>query len=323
MNNTKLTLLSAMLSSTLFTGLSMASETATEPLKMGVQSTHLRILLTNDDGWNAPGIRAAYAALTKAGHIVTVVAPSNGQSGSGARKTYWGKISAVHPDLSKSPEYKNANVWSVGPVKNGTTAGEGSSAVPGSPADSVLFGLSSVFENKKPDLVIAGTNSGQNTGSTVSNSGTFGAALEAAKEGIPAIAISQEIGGDYDVNSTETPDFGHASAYLVNLVRALINNADQNALLPQHTVLNVNYPRHEAKGTKYTSLATKDSFTTSYAQKTPGIYEIGYSFTGDKENTETDVGALLQGYAAVTLIDSSYGVPPATGWNASSLKLSK
>jgi len=86
--------------------------------------------------------------------------------------------------------------------------------------------------------------------------------------------------------------------------------------------LNVNYPIANAKGTEYVGLAAQDSFDTSYSQESPGVYTVGYSFSGDRANSSLDAGALTQGYATLTLIDPSYGVPKAPGWEAALLKLS-
>ena len=132
------------------------------PQEASAETRHLRILLTNDDGYNTPGIQAVRSALLESGHDVTLVAPLENQSGSGARVTSSGVL-----------QYKQQSdgVWSVD----------------GSPADSVLVGLLHIMKEQAPDLVISGANFGQNPGYAI-NSGTVGAATVAMYAGFPAIA---------------------------------------------------------------------------------------------------------------------------------------
>jgi 5'/3'-nucleotidase SurE len=110
----------------------------------------LRILLTNDDGYDAPGIRAMHERLVAAGHDVTLVAPLNDQSGSGIRVTTQGKL--YYEDHAPA-------VWSVD----------------GTPADAVLVGLQHILADDPPDLVVSGANFGPNLG-YAGSSGTVGAA---------------------------------------------------------------------------------------------------------------------------------------------------
>ena len=130
----------------------------------------LRILLTNDDGFESPGLRALNEALSAAGHDVYVIAPASQQSGASASVTTRGVKVTELPD----------NVWSVH----------------GRPADAVRVGLGYIMHDYPPDLVVSGANFGQNTGQDVNVSGTFGAAITAHQLGIPAIAVSVEIKPD-------------------------------------------------------------------------------------------------------------------------------
>ena len=124
----------------------------------------LTILLTNDDGYLSPGIRAMRQALLDQGHEVLMVAPAENQSGSSA---------SISPDGITVTDH-GLNVWSV----------------EGRPADAVRFGLGQLMADQPPDLVISGINFGQNVGADVMISGTVGAATTAVRLGIPAIAIS-------------------------------------------------------------------------------------------------------------------------------------
>ena len=127
----------------------------------------LTILLTNDDGYLSPGIRAMRQALLDQGHEVLMVAPAENQSGSSA---------SISPDGITVTDH-GLNVWSVD----------------GRPADAVRFGLGQLMADQPPDLVISGINFGQNVGADVMISGTVGAATTAVRLGIPAIAISASI----------------------------------------------------------------------------------------------------------------------------------
>ena len=127
----------------------------------------LTILLTNDDGYLSPGIRAMRQALLDQGHEVFMVAPAENQSGSSA---------SISPDGITVTDH-GLNVWSVD----------------GRPADAVRFGLGQLMADQPPDLVISGINFGQNVGADVMISGTVGAATTAVRLGIPAIAISASI----------------------------------------------------------------------------------------------------------------------------------
>ncbi|AOR36419.1 hypothetical protein BFF78_39960 [Streptomyces fodineus] len=115
----------------------LTTPTATAAPPAATAPRPLRILLTNDDGYDAPGIRMLYDRLTAAGHDVTIVAPLTNQSGAGTRLSSAPTIGVRHPQ---------PKVW----------------AVDGSPADAVGFALAAVFAHGAPDLVVSGTNSGPN-----------------------------------------------------------------------------------------------------------------------------------------------------------------
>jgi 5'/3'-nucleotidase SurE len=197
---------------------------------VAAEKSPLRILLTNDDGYDAPGIKAVRAALLRAGHKVTLVAPLQNQSGSGAQVTTSGTLDY---------EEQSPGVYSVD----------------GSPADSVLVGLLHIMADEPPDLVVSGANFGQNLGYAI-NSGTVGAATVAMYAGFPAIAISvgvdlSEAGAKpYPFPSTLRA-FAGATKLTVDLIEDLRKNRSGNGdLLPGHTILNVNYPALEPEKIK-------------------------------------------------------------------------
>ncbi|NMO14341.1 acid phosphatase [Pyxidicoccus fallax] len=187
----------------------------------------LRILLTTDDGINGAGMRILRDTLCAAGHQVTVVAPSADRSGSSGALT--------------------TNVV-MRTTRGGFPCGEGTGAswaVTGTPVDSVLFGLSVVFREQRPDLVISGMNYGQNVGRAVNHSGTVGAAVAAAEEGVPSLAVSiglnlADSGTGFSQTLAAAP---HVATYVKDLAERLRDTVGRDErLLPDRVALNVNYP---------------------------------------------------------------------------------
>ncbi|MGR4879577.1 5'/3'-nucleotidase SurE [Streptomyces sp. LARHCF249] len=183
----------------------------------------LRILLTNDDGYNAPGIRKAFERLTAAGHDVTIVAPLTNQSGTGTKMMSGPTLAVKHPE---------PKVW----------------AVDGTPGDSVAFGLAEVFADRAPDLVVSGTNFGPNVAGLATHSGTVGGAVAALESGVPAIALST--GGLAAPDPVTTVNaMGPTVDFAVKLIDRLRARARSGRLLPEGVGLNVNHPVVGADGT--------------------------------------------------------------------------
>jgi len=153
-------------------GTTTTTEAAAEPL---------RLLVTNDDGVEGAGIDALVEALAELPDTeVTVVAPATDQSGTGDT------TSPAPPAASETT----------------LTSGHEAIAVEGYPADAVTHALTSVFTEEPPDLVVSGINAGQNLGPVAAQlSGTVGAARTAAAAGVPALAVSQGIGAEFDYAS--------------------------------------------------------------------------------------------------------------------------
>ncbi len=131
----------------------------------------LHILLANDDGIGAPGLRALAAAAVAAGHRVTVVAPETERSGASSSIT-------VHGEL----ELRSVDWTGVGVDQ--------AWALSGTPADCGKVALHYLLAGDRPDVVLSGVNRGQNTGTCVLYSGTCGAAFEGSLLGIPSLAVS-------------------------------------------------------------------------------------------------------------------------------------
>lgn len=178
----------------------------------------LDILLTNDDGFAAPGLQAMAEALTRAGHRVRVVAPETDQSGTSARIST-GEFSV----REESP---------------------GVHAVAGSPADAVWVALGVVLKDDLPDLVVSGANRGQNLGAITHLSGTVGAAVMATLNGVPAIAVST--GLDFAEQAQGFPStiaaYPQTARFVTRLIDALARAAEAGPLLPPGVLLNINHP---------------------------------------------------------------------------------
>ncbi|WP_280587125.1 5'/3'-nucleotidase SurE [Halorubrum sp. Boch-26] len=178
----------------------------------------LEILLTNDDGIDAVGIRALSDALSRE-HDVTVVAPNQNQSGVGGTRSWW----------ETTVEYTE------------TDAGY---AVEGTPADCVA--VAEVALDLDPDIVVSGCNHGPNIGAHIlGQSGTVGAAMEAAFLGTPAIAVSLYDRGNLPVPPTlDNGDFALAAEAVLDLLERVEGvEGDEGAALPFGAdVLNVNAP---------------------------------------------------------------------------------
>ena len=169
----------------------------------------MQILLTNDDGVFAPGLRALRKELLRLGEV-TVVAPAMEQSG------------VAHSITLLSPLV----VKQVDDV-DGTTLGW---KVEGSPADSVKLGICELMP-RPPDLIVSGINSGSNAGINVLYSGTVAAAIEGAFFKITSIAVSLEL--------SEHFDFPHAARHAVRVIEKILANKPANGSL-----FNVNLPAH-------------------------------------------------------------------------------
>jgi 5'-nucleotidase len=169
----------------------------------------LRIMVTNDDGVGAPGIAAVVDALQNLKNVeVRVVAPATNQSGTGG-------------NFSTTPLV-------VTPAT--TASGDPATAVAGFPADTVLYDV--LGAHADPDLVVSGINQGQNLGNITELSGTVGAARQANRLGIPAIAVSQGLAANIDYS---------IAARLVALVVGAFRHSYQHWTGPGQT-LNLNVP---------------------------------------------------------------------------------
>lgn len=179
-----------------------------------------RILITNDDGVASSGLMAAYEAVKDLGEVF-VVAPATQQSAVGRSMTLFEPLR-----IGRLP-FGDTTAYSV----NGT------------PTDSVILGMFVVMD-RLPDVVISGINVGENlSAEAATTSGTIGAALEAANQGVPAIAVSMRVEdeGDKFLDTGRIRDYVAAQRVIRRLTLCVLDNA-----MPQGVdVLNVNVP-HDA-----------------------------------------------------------------------------
>ncbi|QCS43365.1 5'/3'-nucleotidase SurE [Natrinema versiforme] len=190
------------------------------------------ILLTNDDGIDAPGIRALHDALSAVG-TVTVVAPDRNRSAVGRSLSYGRTRSA---DDDRSLDLEADSFTSLVPH----TDHDLGYAVDGTPCDCAIVGVKAL--EPAPDIVVSGCNSGANLGTYVfSRSGTVSAAMEAAFLGTPSIAVSMDtLGHDGDL---EPADFERAG----EIAATLVDGAPGTGLFDRVDYLNVNVPRPDCK----------------------------------------------------------------------------
>ncbi len=230
------------------------------------------ILLTNDDGIQAPGLRALKEALGGLGEL-WVVAPAVEQSG------------VSHGFSLRGPLL-------VDEVKrNGDLFGY---AVGGTPVDAVKVALQALLP-KPPDLVVSGINRGENTGVDLLYSGTVAGAMEAAVMGFPAMAISQ-VGPDYD-------EFSAAADFARRICQQVVSNS-----LPPGVMLNVNVPplsSSQIRGVKVTRQGS--SHYEEYLERREETNGVKYYWTRwakslTEDSDGTDVKAVRDGYISVTPI---------------------
>ena len=241
----------------------------------------LDILLTNDDGYDAPGLRVLRAALVADGHAVSVVAPARNRSGA-----------------SVSISTEGTLTWRE--VEPGVVA------VEGTPADCVRLALT-MLRDSPPDLLVSGINFGQNVGSGTLSSGTVGAALTGASLGVPAIAVSQTVDAN-DILGTERY-FPAAAAVTVALVRAL-RAQPPGPLLPRGMTLNLNHPARAAadvKGVKLTRQGRSTLYTLVYKREGAAAVSLAFAPNAVAETVpDADTTALAEGYVSLTPLDGSW-----------------
>lgn len=229
------------------------------------------ILISNDDGITAPGIRTLVKVAKKVGDVV-VVAPNSPQSGMGHAITIGNTLR-----LDRSTAFEDVEAWECS----------------GTPADCVKLAKYHVLKNRQADLVVSGINHGSNSSISVLYSGTMSAAIEAAIEGLPAIGFSL---CDYGHEA----DFSHTEEYVEKLIRQALKFK-----IPENTTLNVNLPKKSEepiKGIKVCRQAHakwQEEFDERLDPNNRKYYWMTGSFVNFDKGEDTDEWALVNNYVSV------------------------
>jgi len=232
------------------------------------------ILLTNDDGIRSPGLWAAAAELSKIG-FVTVAAPREQSTGMGRSLP-----STSDGIIRKEQVQVNGQEWSV-------------YAVGGSPAQAVLHGILEIIPTK-PDLVVSGINYGENVGTGITISGTVGAAMEAASNGILSLAVSLETDPHYHLTHSDEIDFKTAGHFTGLFARLIL----EKKLPPGVDLLKVEVPRHATPKTEWqmTRLSHLRYYESVPAEResweVPGPITYRHEENMQEEWEDTDVNVL-------------------------------
>lgn len=228
------------------------------------------ILVTNDDGITAPGIRKLAEFMGEIGEVV-VVAPNSPQSGKGHAITI--NSTLTYEEIHLDENQKNYSLS-------------------GTPVDCVKFALDKIL-TRKPDLVVSGINHGANSSINVIYSGTMSAAVEAGVEGLQAIGFSL-------LDFSWDADFSQAKKYIQQIVRNVLENP-----IPKGIVLNVNIPKlpeKEIKGIKVCKQAQakwEESFDERINPHGKKYYWLTGYFNNMDNSQDADEIALSEGYISI------------------------
>lgn len=222
-----------------------------------------RILVTNDDGIHADGLKALEKALLPLGEV-TVVAPDSERSATSQSITIHAPLRLRRID-------------------------ERHYSVSGTPADSIILALHQLLK-EKPDLVVSGINPGANLGENVIYSGTVAAALEATLHGVPAIAVSYA--------SRKQLEFSASAAFAAQLAAKVLEEG-----LPSGVMLNVNVPRGEVRGVRVTRQSRKITQNVIFEKQDPRgrpYYWQDETVSFDNVEPDSDYAAIIAHEISIT-----------------------
>jgi 5'-nucleotidase len=249
-----------------------------------MSSQRPRILITNDDGYNAPGIVALEEALSEIGDCY-VVAPESEQSGASHSLTLGRPLRITQ---------REERHWTVD----------------GTPTDCVTFAINRILSAEElPDICCSGINAGANLGDDATYSGTVAGALEATILGVPGLAFSLAVYRDLD--------FTESAKVAAEITKKALAEG-----LPVWTLLNVNVPKGVPAGIRVTRQGFKNAKPVISEHLDPRgktYYWIGEERTGFRAEGGTDFEAIDEGYVSVTPMRSdltSYsGIEKLKSWN--------
>jgi 5'-nucleotidase len=252
----------------------------------------LRVLVTNDDGVDAPGLHALAADIAELGHDVVVVAPSADMSGAGASIGRMASAQDLDAVPVKLPGAEHVPAWSL----------------PGPPGMCVLAARLGALGDP-PDLVVSGINPGCNTGRSVLHSGTVGAALTAANFGSKGLAVSIDVPAAALMTAGAHPRWATAAAFAAQAVAWL-------AAAPAGTVLNLNVPDLPAagvRGVRWATLAPFGTVRTAVVQPLGaegGRLQLELRPHDEQLPAGSDTALIREGYATVTLLTGIRATDP-------------
>jgi 5'-nucleotidase len=234
----------------------------------------MRILITNDDGYHAPGLKVAEAIAARFSDDVWIVAPADEQSGAGHSLT-----------LTR-------------PLRIRRFA-ERRYAVSGTPTDAVMMAIAKIMKDCPPDLILSGVNRGANLAEDVTYSGTVSAAMEGALAGVRSIAMSQVYSRE---GMGDAVPFSVAEAWGERVLRPLVE-----APLTPRTLVNVNFPAlpaDQVKGVRVVGQGLRDYGRLRIVSNVdPRGYEYHWFALGEMQHDpvcDTDLEAIEDGYVSVT-----------------------
>lgn len=229
-----------------------------------------RVLISNDDGINAPGLKVLERAIRPLAKEVIVVAPEHENSGAGHALT-------LQRPLRIRKISKNRY------------------AIDGTPTDCVLLAINEIFDEVRPDLVVSGVNRGGNLGDDVTYSGTVAVAMEATILGAPAVAFSLDFA---DGDKIHWPTAEH---WIPKILKKL-----KGVEVPKSTLFNVNFPNLLPRDIKGTVVARQgarklgDVILEGADPRGRPYYWIGWQKQESLYNTGTDLQAVEDGNIAIT-----------------------
>jgi 5'-nucleotidase len=233
-----------------------------------------RVLVTNDDGIDSPGLHRLALSLREAGLDVVVAAPAREASGSSAGITATEQDGRIVVEERSLPELPGVAAY----------------AVAGTPGFITLIATRRAFGDP-PDFVFSGINRGANTGNAVLHSGTVGAALTAAVSGVPAMAVSIDVPNGRTDDQLHWHTAGRVAARLLPLLTGL----------REVIVLNLNVPDlSEVRGLRRAEFGGFGQVQIGVADISAGFVRTTLAETGERPKPGTDMALLADGYATVT-----------------------
>ena len=234
----------------------------------------MRILLTNDDGFEAPGMKVLHDIAQTLSNDIWIVAPSDEQSGAGHSLT-----------LTRPLRIRQR--------------GDQQYSVDGTPTDSVMMAVAKIMKDGLPDLILSGVNRGANLGEDVTYSGTASAAMEGALAGIPSIALSQAY--PRGTMGNDVP-FDAAQKWGEKVLRPLVKQS-----MDHRTLVNINFPAlpaKQVKGVRVVSQGIRDYGRLQIvSNRDPRGFEYYWFGLGPMVETpahSTDLEAIADGFISVT-----------------------